>query len=142
MHRKVIIEEWNLQNSSDIYCSFKMSILKVTILAIKFSWKWWIHDACGNDGYIHYVHINVLSHFFGKKFLITFIPQHSVEKYCKTRGDHDFYGKINNFSVKSTFLLKKLINVDFTENFCASSNLIVLFHRAHVILQVDFTKYF
>ena len=58
------------------------------------------------------------------------LEQSSVITVWKSaiKRDHDFYGKINIFSVKSTFLLKKLLNSWFHEKKFAWSRFVVLFH--------------
>ena len=75
---------------------------------------------------------SVCSSWFHEKFL-SVIQYHSLEK-CTIKRDHDFYGKINIFSVKATYLLKKLLKSWFHEIFWEWSRFIVLFHTHSVVI--------
>ena len=87
--------------------------------------EFWFFQHCEN-------YRNFLSRFFGKNFvkathLLNFVKSLLSRNFChkvtvwKSRKKHDhdhcFYGKINIFSVRSTFLLKKLLKSWFHGNF-------------------------
>ena len=95
------------------------------------------------------LHFYVMVIYFSWNWMIRETFQSTVWKSCK-KHDHHLNWKIIIFSVKSTFLLKKLLKSWFHGNFWAWSRFIVIFNTVHsqlfawnhFILETDFTEKF